>query len=342
MKIPFLRRQVRTRASYTDAVTELLLRQASGADAVVSQVAAAEFAVGLVSRCMSVAELDPPIPAVTPAYLAAVGRALMLRGNHVSAMRVTSRGLTLLPSNGFDVVGSADPSTWFYTLQLPGPTRQEAMTVAEGGVVHHRVNADGARPWIGQSALTHAGLSSSLVANLELRMGEEAASRAGYLLQTPELAEDQLQELKSDLGSMKGGIGLVRSGSNSYDPRGQVGNGDWRSARFGADLPEGNISARRDAGMDLVAAMGIPSGLYSGGATGTGLQEAYRQFSTAMLEPLGELVAAELRDKLDVPNLVLRFDKVAASDVVRRATAFQRLRDSGVLEDDARRIAGVR
>ena len=94
--------------------------------------------------------------------------------------------------------------------------------------------------------------------------------------------------------------------------------------------------------MDLVAALGVPSGLFAGGESGTAAQELYRQFSTSTLEPLGELVAAELRDKLDSPNLVLRFDRAAASDIVRRATGYQRLRDAGIPEDDARRIAGVR
>ena len=201
-----------------------------------------------VSRCFAVAELDPPLSAVTPAYLADVGRRLMLRGNAVAAMRVTSRGLTLLPAAGFDVSGSADPATWFYVLHLPGPTRREDVTVAEGGVVHHRVNADGAQPWIGQSPLVHAGLSATLVARLEARMGDEANSRVGYLLPHDELSDPQIQTLKNDLATMRGNVGLVRKQTASYDPRGQVGgSSDWSPRRFGAVLPETNVTARREA-----------------------------------------------------------------------------------------------
>ncbi len=71
------------------------------------------------------------------------------------------------------------------------------------------------------------------------------------------------------------------------------------------------------------------------------MQEAYRQFSVATLAPMGELVAEELALKLDRPGLVIRFDRTAASDVVRQATAFEKLVNNGIERERAGRIAGV-
>ena len=125
---------------------------------------------------------------------------------------------------------------------------------------------------------------------------------------------------------MAGNVALVQSTVDGWEsgkqPAANADN-DWTARRFGAMIPEANISARRDASMDIVAALGVPSVLFVGGNSGTSLQESYRIFAVSTLEPLGELVAQELGDKLDTPGLVIRFDRVAASDVVRRATAFE-------------------
>jgi len=343
LRNPFRRSTpVQQRASYGDAVLEMLIRGAMGRDAAAVQTAAAEFAVGLVSRCLSVAELDPMLPAVSPAYLADVGRRLMVNGNAVAALQVDRRGLTLLPASGFDVMGGPDPMTWFYRCDLPGPTRRETRTLAYAAVVHCRVNCGPTQPWLGISPLVHAGLSASLVANLEQRMGQEAQSRVGYLLPHSDLSDAQIAALQSDLGSMAGNVGLVHSNSTNYDSRGAVGGSvDWNPRRFGADIPDGNVKARRDGFMDIVGAMGVPPALFDA-STGTAAQEAYRQFYAATLEPLATQIAAELGDKLERPGLVLHLDRVAASDIMRRAGGFQRLRDAGIDDAAARRIAGVR
>ena len=343
MKIPNpFRRQVEQRASYTESITELLLRQALGRDAAAVQTAAAEFAIGLVSRCFAVAEIDPMLPAVTPGYLADVGRRLMVNGNATAAIQVSSMGLTLLPCSGFDIMGGPDPATWFYRVDLPGPTRLESRTLANAGVVHHRINCGPTQPWIGVSALVHAGLSATLAAHLELRLSEEANSRVGYLLPHRDLSAEQINGLKTDLESMVGNVGLVHSQTTQFDSRGQAGGAaDWSPRRFGAMIPDGNVKARRDAFLDIVGALGVPPALFEAN-TGTGAQEAYRQFYVATLEPYAELVAHELGLKLDRPGLVLHMDRTSGSDVVRRSTAYSKLVEAGLDDATAKRVAGVR
>ena len=179
MRIPLFGKRVETRASYTDSITELLLRQAVGGDSDAVQTAAAEFCIGLVGRCFAAATLDPMMPAVSPGLLMDIGRRLMSRGNAVYAIQVDRRGLTLLPVSSFDITGGVDPATWYYRCQLPSPTRHETRILPYASVIHVRVNVDPYQPWVGISALAHAGLSSALIARLEKRMSEEVNSRTG-------------------------------------------------------------------------------------------------------------------------------------------------------------------
>ena len=341
MRIPFLSKRVETRASYTDSITELLLRQATGGDSDAIQTASAEFAIGLVGRCFAAATLDPMIPAVSPGLLMDVGRRLMTRGNALYAIQVDRRGLTLLPVSSFDVTGGVDPETWYYRCQLPSPSQQETRILPYASVIHAKINVDPNQPWIGISALAHAGLSSALIARLEKRMSDEANSRTGYLLPHRDLSDGQLAALKADLGSMAGNVGLIHSQAAAYDSRGQAGgSADWTPRRFGANIPETNIQARREVATDTVAALGVPPAMLSAN-TGTAAQESYRQFSLTTLQPFGNILAHELADKLERPGLMVRWDHVAASDVVRRATAYGKLKDAGIDRERAARIAGV-
>ena len=341
MRIPFLSKRVETRASYTDSITELLLRQATGGDSDAVQVAACEAAIGLVGRCFAAATLSPEIPAVSPGLLMDCGRRLMTRGNAVYAIQVDRRGLTLLPVSSFDVTGGVDPETWYYRCQLPSPSQQETRILPYASVLHVKVNVDPNQPWYGISALAHAGLSSALIARLEKRMSDEANSRTGYLLPHRDLSDGQLAALKGDLGNMAGNVGLIHSQAAAYDSRGQAGgSADWTPRRFGANIPETNIQARREVALDIVAALGIPPAMLSA-TTGTAAQESYRQFALTTLQPFGNILAHELADKLERPGLMMRFDRVAASDIVRRATGYGKLIEAGVDRERAGRLAGV-
>ena len=134
----------------------------------------------------------------------------------------------------------------------------------------------------------------------------------------------------------------MRSQSNSFDSRGAVGgSADGTARRLGMDYPDGNVKVRKDLALDVVAALGVPPALFSA-ETGTAMQEAWRIFSVGTLETYAEQLSAELASKLDRPGLRLRMDRVAGSDVVRRATAFAKLIEAKIPELEARRIAGVR
>ena len=254
--------QLEYRANYTDSVVDLLLRRAIGSNIVsADETAAAEFAIGLIARCFAVAESTPRIAAITPSYLADTARRLLVSGNAVAAIDVSrQRGLTLIPASSFDLGGGPLPDSWQYNLELPGPTRNETRMLPYASVVHVKANADAAQPWIGVSPLTRAGFTSTLVARLEQRMSEEARSRTGYLLPTgPIDRTDQKIELQDGLKAMAGNVALVQGNADGWESGNQNAAkvaSDWQPRRFGADIPTGNLTARRDASMDIVAALG--------------------------------------------------------------------------------------
>ena len=342
MRIPFRKRRVETRASYSDAVTELLLRQASGSDASATQTAAVETAIGLISRCFGAARLDPPVAAVTPNVMMDFGRQVLTSGNAVAAIEVDSRGLSLLPVSGWDVTGGPTEASWYYHLTLPGPSRLETRVLPSTDVLHYRVGQDRHQPHIGISPLARAGFSSTLLSRLEKRMSEEASAEVGSFLVHRDLTPEQADQLKVDLGNLKGENVLVKGiGSQAFDTRGQPGGGDsWTPKRVGASIPESNIEARREAGQDVAAALGIPRSLLAG-TNAMASAEGYRQLLTSTLIPLGDVLAQEISTKMAVPGLTIRWDRTAASDVARRATAYQRLRDAELPAEQAARISQV-
>ena len=59
------------------------------------------------------------------------------------------------------------------------------------------------------------------------------------------------------------------------------------------------------------------------------------------MQPLSLLVAAELAEKLDVPDLALSFDKLFASDLSGRARAFGSLVKGGMDVEKAASLAGL-
>ena len=210
-------------------------------------------------------------------------------------------------------------------------------------VVHLKINVSPTQPWQGNPGLSLAGLTAKALANVELRLGEEAASLVGYLIShAADATTAQIDALKIGLDNMAGNVGLVKAQTNSFDSRGAPGgSASNHPERFGMDYPIGDSTVRRDLVRDVVSALGIPPMLFDA-QSGTAAQEGYRILYASTLEPYSIIMAAELAEKLGTPNLRLMMDRVAGSDIMRRAGGFAKLKEAGVPEPEARRIAGVR
>ena len=98
---------------------------------------------------------------------------------------------------------------------------------------------------------------------------------------------------------------------------------------------------RGDVFEHVALACGVPSALLDKRAEGTAQREALRRFLHVGLEPLGEIVAAELARKLDIPGLRLDFSPLTASDLAGKARAIKGMVEAGIDLSQAVMIAGL-
>ena len=342
---PFTRRTEHRQASYTDGVVAALLARASGTHADVTATAAVEAAAGALSRAFASAEITPDTPAtrgLTPDVLADIGRALIVPGEIVLILAVAEGRVRLLPVASFDVTGAADSATWRYRCDLAGPSGSVTVSRPAASVVHCRYSIDPARPWVGVGPLARARLSGRLSAELETALGDEASGTRGYVLPIPSDGQDSsVSDLRRDIGSLGGKTALVETAMAGWgDGRIAAPRGDYEPKRLGANPPASLATLRTDAAQAVLSACGTPIELMTAG-DGTGQREAWRRFLHGTVQPLAACVAAELKQKLDTPNLTLGFDKLFASDLSGRARAFQSLVNGGMDVNQAAGLAGL-
>ena len=350
MRWPWDRAEIRQAAggAYTDAIVAAIVAQASGNSVgEPGGVAALEIASGLWARAFAAAELSTPIPAVSPSFLASVARQLVRRGESLWAIDVRRGEIVLRPAGSWDIEGGSDPETWFYRLDMFGPSGNETRIYPSASVLSFLYAPEPERPWTSPSPLGYARQTARLAANLELRLAEEAGARVGYLLPIPSdggdgSEDDPLGGLKNDLGALAGNTALVETTSAGYgEGRAAAPQSDWTAKRMGANPPATLEPLRGAAAVDILSACGVPPALASGTAEGTAQREAWRRFGITM-QSVGRCVAEELADKLDAPGLRLHFEALGAADLAGRARATGIFTKAGVPLSRALELAGLR
>ena len=335
---------IRGGVPFSDAVVEAIVAAAGGtAPADPTAIAAVEAAVGLYARCLAGATVTDATGAVTPPVLALIGRDLIRRGESVHLVEVRGNRVTLIPAGSWDVRGPWREESWFYRLDLFGPSGNITRFVPAPAVVHARYAVDPARPWLGISPLGWARATGTLAANLEQRLGEEAGGTVAHILpipQDPGGEDSPLSDLKTDIKSAKGGTVLTETTAAAWG-EGPAGapQRDWRASRIGADPPETLPVLRRDVFEAVLGACGVPVSLFTD-ADGTSQRESFRRFLTTAVIPLGDLIGDELAGKLETP-IRLDFTHLYAHDLAGRAGAFGKLVAGGVTVDKALVIAGL-
>ena len=326
MNWQFWKSENRASVDYTSAILDaaIIAARGQGTSGESARTAAVVFGIGVLSRAFAVAEVTPPIPVLTPEVLSRIMRSLSYTGNCIFAIDVSPvRGLSLIPTSSWDISGDVRPETWTYMVDLPAPSGMiRTRSIGAEGVIHCRQNQSLAEPWRGQSPLSEAGLSASLLGNLEKRMNEEASGQSGYLLPIPEgLSPAASDRLRSDLGALEGKIKIVETTTGAFGQgRGNSPLADWRPQRLGMDIPQFNVELRRDAASDVLSALGVPSSLMTG-AGGTAIRESYRHVLTTTLTPLGKMVSDELSAKLE-RDISITFPSLNVVDIAQRARAY--------------------
>ena len=339
---PFRRREEPSDSDAVDGYTNRILDQmetsAAGESSTRDAVAAVEIAASMIGRAFASAEPKPAHPLLSPGYLELLGRALVLRGELVSVLEIVDGELRLFPASSWDITGGADPMSWKYRVDLPGPSRtRTTRRLAAEQVIHCRVNVLPSEPWRGRSPLEHAKLSVELLRRIEQNLTAEHRVQPSRIAPSPNAEDEDRRIYAARL--KKGGI-LVQQ-AVGMEPGTTLEKATvWLPQRVGPMPDQGSVSLLADARTAVLTACGIPAELVAGG-DGTAAREAYRRFLFCSVQPLARICAAEFSAKLDVSDLRLDFSEIQAADIAGRARAFRTMVEAGKTLEEASALAGL-
>ena len=332
---------------YEGTLLAAFLGATSGQDiSLASGLASVEIASGLWARGFAAARVTPENPrtaSITASVRACLGRELARRGEAVFVIEIVDGELSLIPSGSWDVYGRTNYD-WVYRVSEYGPSGTRTRKIPATGIVHARYATSPARPWLGRSPVSFASLTAGFAAKLEEALKFESQMTVAQIIPVPENAPkgDDLVKLKDAITALEGGLAMPTGSVGSTTP---MGSGSpiteaWKQHRLGPVFTESEIQVRADIEKSLLAAYGIPSSLVDPRAA-AGSREGFRQFLHGTLRPIAEIVAEELAEKLDEPDLRFHFEDLAAADITGRAKAYATLIEANMDDGEARRLAGL-
>ena len=348
---PFKRRERRqSGGDFTDSVIRAAEAQAAAAVADAGSTAAVEAASGLLSRSLAAAKVEGPewaMTAVTPEYLAQVGRDLIRRGASLHVIRVAGGMAALWPVSSWHWQGrTPDPKLWTVRASAFGPSGSMTWdSLPQAGVVFVRWGSTPGAPYIGLGPLGWASTSAKVSAETERSLADESAGPLAKLLPIPDdggddSGDDPLRELKRDIAAARGKALLLETTSGSWgDGRAVAPKRDWIASRLGPDQPASMVKLAADAFDRTLAACGLNPGLFSSTGDGTRMREGLRQFHLGTVLPIAKMIEAELSAKLEA-DIRLGFD-LYATDLAGRAQAFSKLVSSGMELARAAALSGI-
>ena len=336
MKIPFLNRP-ETRGSYTDAIVQALLQEATGGTtASVASLGVVAACAGLWARSFASATVTPSSMAtesLTPMILEAIGRRLLLYGEAVFEIRVEDGVVELVEASTWDI---EERGAWLYRADFSTPEGTYSRTLTADRILHPRIGASSKRPWQGESPIPSA--TAKLAAQLETKLTQEVGGPVGNLLPLP--SKGSVTALQGDIDRLSGRTVLVESTAGGYGDKEAAPRGDWQTRRIGADPPEAMIGLRKDVQASILAACGCPGSLIER-SDGTLAREEMRRFLHSTISPVARVVADEMAVKLDTPGLAFDFSSLFASDLSGRARSFQSMVGGGMEVGKAAALAGL-
>ena len=353
MKWPWQRPIVEHRSSLTDQVVTAILAAASGGGTRPALATAAlETAATLYGSALASCEISGPsvvTRALDATWRAATASELIRRGQCVYIIGADPvDGLHLAPASHWDVHGGPRPSTWYYRVELSGPSGTAWETHSAAEVLHLRWLTDPARPWAGVSPLQRAADTASLAGWIEKRLSEEASGPVGSFLPVAkydadadlDADADPLALLRRDIGGAKGQTLIVETAMASADSPASAPRKDFQVARFGANPPRDLVELRANVTRDVGAACGVPRSLLDASTSGQAMREGWRQFIATSVDGLCRRVEAQILDQLGV-EVSIDSAPLGGRDLLARASAFRRFTEAGMTVADARDAAGV-
>ena len=159
--------------SYTNQLLAQSLAQARGIDGIRSN-AAYRGSLALIEAAAGVASLEGQHADALQSHLSQIAREMVDVGESNWLINVGSAGgVELLPCSVVDVVGSPEPSSWLYTVTLPGPNRMTTVQRSGESILSFKLRVDSKTPWRGRPSLGSTGTAQLLCA-LEAQMIDES------------------------------------------------------------------------------------------------------------------------------------------------------------------------
>ena len=284
MRWPWQKIEQRSEQPYTDALVELLIREAGGDTEITDGGTAVETACrGLWARSFAVADVKPitaATRALDGAVLAEMAGDLFNSGESVWAIDVEAGAVVLTAASTWTVYGGG-----IYELELPQPDAIRSRFVSADGVVHLRINRPLRQPWTGNGPVAgDSGKTARLLAAVEQRLGQEVAGPIGHVLPMP-VVDDSTDGLQADIRKLAGRTVLVPTTAANFDqgPTAAAPRSDWIPRRIGGDPPAPLVSLRADVCADVAAAAGVDPVLITKNSDGTSVKE--RHIATFCIQP---------------------------------------------------------
>ncbi|MEM8759144.1 MAG: phage portal protein [Pseudomonadota bacterium] len=300
MRWPWQKRQpLERRASGSGYTSEIIAaREAyiAGRTGLGETTAVVQSCVSLWESGLSLADVEGT-DLLTPPVLAMTARSLALRGEALFV--IGDRGL--IPATDWDT-RTRDGIPQAYRLSIPeaGGGRSETRLAAE--VLHIRLAADIAAPWMGQAPLRRASLSAGTLHSLEAALGEVYAEAplGSSIVPTPELPEPDRVNLSRGFRGQRGRVLLTES-VNVSAAGGPTPVTDWKPQGLSPDLQRTEaMNAWSRAQESIANVFGVLPALLNAAATGPVVREAQRHLAQWMLQPIANLTAHEATEKLGV------------------------------------------
>ena len=350
MRWPWQLRETReSGGSFTDAVVRLIEAQAAGQAADAGSTAAVEAAAGALSRALAGATVTGPswaTEAVSPAYLAQVGRDLIRSGESLAVIRSRGGAVRLTPAASWHWEGDHDPDTWTCRATAYGPSSSTTWNLPGSGVVFARWGSTPGQTYTGVGPTAWAHTTARLASETERSLADEAAGPLAQLLALPQDGGDPddpegaLSALRGDLSRARGRALLLETTAAGWgEGRSGAPQRDWQASRLGPAPPAAMAEVARDAFARTLAACGTPPALFTEAADGTAQREALRRWHLGTVLPLARLLEHELRAKLEA-DVRLRFDPYPL-DVQGRSAAFAKLVAGGMAVPEALAASGL-
>lgn len=225
-------------------------------------------AAGVWARRLSLGRIVPngSPSALCASFLWRVGSALALRGEHVEVIRLSARGLQLIPTVWHAVEGvDFDPLSWEYHVDISSPDHQQEFRLRGDEVLHFRLPSS--EPWRGRHVLEDASETRALLLAIERQLEQEASTPSKSIITLPTgVKQSTVDGMRSSIGIKDERVLLPET----TQKHGRMDNPqvDWKPTRLKAAPASELIELRRDLREQVLSAYGVPPSSLSSNPSG--------------------------------------------------------------------------